>query len=331
MSDATFACPDLTTFCRLDELGLEVTGQRLEPDRAVLACRVVEPDEWCQRCGCQGSATRHGGAQVGARAVRVAAHAAAGHGAPLPLCGVRAHGRRGTAVRWWLRARPEPWRARVQIVAIDMSSEFRAAIGEVLPKARIAADHWNVMTRANQMVTQVRRRRSWDLHARRGRIVDPAWKYRTLLTCRQDNLSVAQRSRLDQILAADVELAVVWAIKEITVQLLATRTSTDSAAEWQQLETAVRATDLLEPAALFKTLRAWKPEIRTFCLTRVTNARTEAANLNAKNIKRAGRGYVNHQNYRARILRAATIKNGVNTPTTLKVEEPAWPAGKWPC
>ncbi|MGB7961823.1 MAG: ISL3 family transposase [Propionicimonas sp.] len=55
MSDATFACPDLTTFCRLDELGLEVTGQRLEPDRAVLACRVVEPDEWCRRCGCQGT------------------------------------------------------------------------------------------------------------------------------------------------------------------------------------------------------------------------------------------------------------------------------------
>ena len=54
MSDATFACPDLTTFCRLDELGLEVTGQRLEPDRAVLACRVVEPDGWCRRCGCRG-------------------------------------------------------------------------------------------------------------------------------------------------------------------------------------------------------------------------------------------------------------------------------------
>lgn len=29
---AGFACPDLTTFCRLDELGLVVTGQRLEPD-----------------------------------------------------------------------------------------------------------------------------------------------------------------------------------------------------------------------------------------------------------------------------------------------------------
>jgi transposase len=46
--------PDLTTFCRLDELGLEVTGQRLDPDRAVLACRVIEPDQWCRRCGCEG-------------------------------------------------------------------------------------------------------------------------------------------------------------------------------------------------------------------------------------------------------------------------------------
>ena len=50
-------------------------------------------------------------------------------------------------------------------------------------------------------------------------------------------------------------------------------------------------------------------EIRTYCLTRMTNARTEAANLHAKNIKRAGRGYVNHHNYRARILLAATVKN----------------------
>jgi transposase len=55
VSDATFACPDLTTFVRVDELGLEVVGQRLEPDRAVLACRVAEPDQWCRRCGCEGA------------------------------------------------------------------------------------------------------------------------------------------------------------------------------------------------------------------------------------------------------------------------------------
>ena len=58
MHDATggvgFACADLTTFCRLDELGLEVTGQRVDCDRAVLACRITNDDSWCRRCGEQG-------------------------------------------------------------------------------------------------------------------------------------------------------------------------------------------------------------------------------------------------------------------------------------
>ena len=56
MPNATFDDCDLTKFCRLDELGLQATGQRVEPGRAVLACRVVEPDEWCHRCGSQGTA-----------------------------------------------------------------------------------------------------------------------------------------------------------------------------------------------------------------------------------------------------------------------------------
>lgn len=56
MSDATFTAPDLTSFCLLDGLGLEVTGQRIEPQRAVLACRVIEADDWCHDCGGQGRA-----------------------------------------------------------------------------------------------------------------------------------------------------------------------------------------------------------------------------------------------------------------------------------
>jgi hypothetical protein len=52
--DATFCPADLTTFCRLDNLGLDVVGQQLHPDHAVLLCRVVEPDDWCHACGCLG-------------------------------------------------------------------------------------------------------------------------------------------------------------------------------------------------------------------------------------------------------------------------------------
>ena len=59
MHDATFERPDPTTFTGLDDLGLEVPGQHLAPDRAVLACGVVggdEADRWCRRCGCIGRA-----------------------------------------------------------------------------------------------------------------------------------------------------------------------------------------------------------------------------------------------------------------------------------
>jgi hypothetical protein len=54
MLNATFCCPDLDSFCLLDRLGLSVTGQRVCDDHTVLACRVLEPDDWCHRCGCKG-------------------------------------------------------------------------------------------------------------------------------------------------------------------------------------------------------------------------------------------------------------------------------------
>ena len=56
MSDATFVVPDLTTFTRLDGLGLEVTGQLVLEDRTVLECRVVEGEDerWCRCCGALG-------------------------------------------------------------------------------------------------------------------------------------------------------------------------------------------------------------------------------------------------------------------------------------
>ena len=54
MSNATFTAPDLDAFCQLDRLGLTVTGQRIEPHRSVLECRVLEPDNWRRNCGQQG-------------------------------------------------------------------------------------------------------------------------------------------------------------------------------------------------------------------------------------------------------------------------------------
>jgi transposase len=215
-------------------------------------------------------------------------------------------GRRGKTVTDWVKARPRWWRRRVRLVAIDMSAEFRAAIRKVLPKAKISTDHWHVIRLANEMVTTVRRRRAWEVHGRRGRQVDSPWRYRKLLTCAGDRLSVRQRERLGTILDADIELAVAWGIKEHVRQLMAARDTASFQRGWAALEKAVRATRLPEPATLFATLCKWRRELLTFCRTRITNARTEAANLTAKTFKRVGRGYRNHDNYRCRIMAYTT-------------------------
>ncbi len=199
-------------------------------------------------------------------------------------------GRRGTTVTAWLAARPRWWRRRVQLVAIDMSSEFRAAVRKALPKARISVDHWHVVRLANEMVTKVRRRRVWELHQRRGRIIDTPWKYRKLLTCAGDRLSVRQRARLTEILEQDIELAVAWGIKEHVRQLLAARDTPSFQREWARARARRQGHPPARAGRAVQDPHRVAPELLTFCRTRVTNARTEAANLNAKTFKRIGRG-----------------------------------------
>ena len=58
MPHTTFDLPDLSAFTRLDGPGLEVTGQHIEPDHAVLACHITGEDRWCRRAGHQECAHR---------------------------------------------------------------------------------------------------------------------------------------------------------------------------------------------------------------------------------------------------------------------------------
>lgn len=118
-------------------------------------------------------------------------------------------GRRGKAVTTWLAQRPEHWKRNITYVAMDMSAEFRKAIRESLPEAQVSVDQFHVVQLTNRMVTAVRQRRAQDLQGRRGRNIDPAYKYRKLLTRNLENLSLKQTERINEILASDVELGVV--------------------------------------------------------------------------------------------------------------------------
>jgi transposase len=74
-------------------------------------------------------------------------------------------GRNSTGIQDWLDARTEAWRDGVEVVAIDPSATFRAAIETALPHTRISVDHWHLVRLANLMVTKVRQRVAQETNA----------------------------------------------------------------------------------------------------------------------------------------------------------------------
>jgi transposase len=214
-------------------------------------------------------------------------------------------GRDSAAVRTWLEAQPKWWRRRVEVVAIDPSAAFRSAVRRLLPKARVSVDHFHLVKLANDTVTAVRRRVSWDRHDRRGRQIDLAWAHRLLLLRGYDTLSDRGRGRLDEVLAADdptKEIGAAWGVKEQLRLVLACTTLVEAKAARRRFDQYVTWAAMPETTRLKKTIDAWWPEIETFIETRATNAKTEAANVTIKNIKRTGRGYRSPANYRCRIM-----------------------------
>jgi transposase len=214
-------------------------------------------------------------------------------------------GRDSAAVGGWLAERSQAWRDRIEVVAIDPSAAFKKAITEQLPNAQISVDPFHLVQLANLMVTRVRQRLIREREQRRGRKLDPAWAHRTLLLRGYDTLSARARSRLDAVFTSDDptdELSAAWGVKEQLRRLLNTSTIEQARHEKMILGCYVLAADMEETWRLWATIEAWWPAVEVLIATRVTNARTEAANTGIKHIKRTGRGYRNPAHYQARIL-----------------------------
>ena len=187
----------------------------------------------------------------------------------------------GAAVQTWLAAQPQAWRAGIEVVALNPSAPFAAAIRRLLPQAAIVVDHWHLVRLANQAVTEVRQRVAHDQHGRRGRTTDPAWAHRRLLLAAGDRLSTRGLARLRRVLAVDDptnEIGAAWGVKELLRQLLAAPTGHDARHRLFRFYEAVLAADMPETTRLAETVSTWWPAIDAFLRLRITNARTEGSN-----------------------------------------------------
>lgn len=221
-------------------------------------------------------------------------------------------GRSGAAVQTWLAAQPPAWRAGIEVVALDPSAPFAAAIRRLLPQATIVVDHWHLVRLANQVVTEVRQRVAREQLGRRGRKVDPAWTHRRLLLAAGDRLSQRGLARLRHVLAVDDpsnEIGAAWGIKELLRQLLAAPTAHDARHRLFRFYDAVLLADMPETTRLAETVATWWPAIEAFLRLRITNARTEGSNRVIKQLKRVGCGYRNQANYERRIVLHVAAKS----------------------
>ena len=421
MPDATFACPDVTTFCRLDELGVEVVGQRLEPDRAVLACRVVDDDGWCCRRGGQGAprdsvvrrlaheplgwrpttlevivrryrCTQCGhvwrqdtskAAQPRAKLSRAGlrwalegivcqhlsvARVAEGLGVAwntandavlaegrrvlindvtrfegVAVIGVDEHvwrhtrrgdkyvtviidltpvrdgtgparlldmveGRSKAAFKAWLADRPQAWRDRVEVVAMDGFTGFKTATTEELPDAVAVMDPFHVVRLAGDALDRCRRRVQQDLHGHRGRTDDPLYRARRTLHTGTDLLTDKQRKRLSALFATDehVQVEATWGIYQRMVAAYREPDRTQGRAQMQALIASVShgvPSVLTELITLGRTLKQRADDVLAyFERPGTSNGPTEALNGRLEHLRGIALGFRNLTNYIARSL-----------------------------
>lgn len=242
-----------------------------------------------------------------------------------------APGRSGASVRGWLSQQSQAFRDGIEVVAVDPSAPFAAALRDVLPSATLVVDHWHLHRLANLMVTQTRQRVTQQVHGHRGRKSNDSWAYRRLLMRGARHLSDKQWRRLRELFTADDptgQIQAAWAGKELLRQLLDALPTVegplvidprrDPAAPSRAAGPALRPyevrarlhrfyalaaeADVPELTRLAGTVETWWPAIEAYLRLRVTNARTEGYNRKIKQIKRVACGFRNQDSYERRIM-----------------------------
>jgi transposase len=228
----------------------------------------------------------------------------------------QATGRTKVNVVAWLDERGQAWKDAVAVVAMDPCATYRAAVAEALPHALIVADHFHLVRLANQAVTDVRRRVTWDTHGRRGRSADPEWAQRRRLLRGRERLRPDQFARMwNDLVDADPtsKILTAWIAKEELRALLAcARTGGhrhEISAQLHRFNTWCADSRLPELERLAGTIEAWWPEVLGFLTTGITNAGTEATNRTVKTAARTAYGFRNLENQRRRVRFACTRRN----------------------
>jgi transposase len=143
-------------------------------------------------------------------------------------------------------------------------------------------DHFHLVKLANDALTKVRRRVTWDLRDRRGRRIDPEWANRRRLLRARERLSDTSFAKMwNTIVSEDHsgQILSAWIAKEELRTLLSTvRVGGDPHLTRHRLHRFLSwssDSQIPELLTLAATVDQWWPQIDAFIQTGITNTRTE--------------------------------------------------------
>ena len=234
-------------------------------------------------------------------------------------------GRTSATVVGWLRARNAQFRDGIEYVAIDPAAVYASAVRtpDLLPNATLVVDHFHVVAKANEAVTKVRQRVTWDQRSRRGRAIDPEWANRRRLLRGRERMSDNGFARMwNEIDAQDPSAQILSAYiakEELRTLLSTVRDGGDRHRTSHRLHRFFAwciDSQIPELITLAKMVDTWWPEINAFITTGITNAKTEGYNRLVKQVKRSACGFRNVDNSARRIRFHTTRSARANIQTS---------------
>lgn len=201
----------------------------------------------------------------------------------------------------WLDSLPEEARKAIEVVSMDMHAPFLQAVEAQLgPRVQVVADRFHVMHNLLACVTKARR----EIQRTADEETQACLKgIRWLIVSNRENLSQADREKLDRALAASPELKTLYELKETFRQIFETNWDREEAARNLQAWVAdAQATGLKSLKPFLTTLHNWWEQILNYFHARVTQGFVEGINNKVKLIKRRCFGFRNFHNFRLRLL-----------------------------
>jgi transposase len=212
----------------------------------------------------------------------------------------------------WLTERGVDWCHQITLATLDPAAGYRAALAEHLPNATRVVDHFHAVKLANTAIDDVRRRVQQDQYGHRGHKGDPLYRGRRVFLTGFERLSSDRLVWMFEMLAVGDphgEVGAAIMAKELLREVYA---AVDVGHAQRRLIVFFQHcadAEIPELSRLARTIDRWRPEVLAYHTTgRASNGRVENVHMLAEKIRRNAHGFVNHQNYRRRLIGRLGIK-----------------------